>query len=167
MLHFDFMVFSPTGKAAALEQTWMTLSRVIAGPTLSARISERSGIELHRGALMALWRLVTDGPQLISDLAARAGVDVSTMSRLLRQLERDGLVVRERDVGDLRRVEVRITDQGREAHERVSAAATAILDEVVAEWTEEDCAAFICHLERFTAGLINHLEHPAEGKQGT
>ncbi len=149
-----------TDTIAALTETWATITRTAGGPELLERIREQSGVSLHRSALVTLWRLANDGPQLISELAVGVGVDVSTMSRLLRQLGRDGLVERERQSDDLRRVEIRITDAGIEAHRRVSDALTAILAEAIEDWTQSDRDALVLLLSRFAESFIAQIERP-------
>ena len=49
----------------------------------------------------------------IKDLGARLRLDSGTLTPLLKRLERDGLVTRERDPADERRLVVRLTDEGR------------------------------------------------------
>jgi DNA-binding MarR family transcriptional regulator len=51
-------------------------------------------------------------PTSLNDLAAHMGVTASTMSLAVDRLQRAGYVVRERDAGDRRRLELRLTDDG-------------------------------------------------------
>jgi DNA-binding MarR family transcriptional regulator len=141
---------------ARLTEAWTNLTRAAASPAFAERLEERSGVSLHRSALVTLWRLVTDGPQRISDLADAVGVDVSTMSRLVRQLERDRLVERVRAEDDLRCVEIRPAAAGLETHARVAEARTAILAEVIEDWSESDRAAFVRFMTRFAEDFVAH-----------
>jgi len=59
------------------------------------------------------------------DLARGLGIESPTLTRHLDNLERNGLVVRQRSVGDRRAVRVELTDAGEEAHERMLAAVIA------------------------------------------
>lgn len=149
-----------TGTIQALTETFAVMTRTAASPALMHRIHELSGVTLHRSALATVWRLANFGPQLISELAEGVGVDVSTMSRLLRQLERDGLVARGRHGSDQRCVQIALTPAGVRAHERVSAARTAMLTEILEDWPERDRAAFVRLLGRFAEDLTSHLEQP-------
>jgi len=63
--------------------------------------------------LSALSVLVFGGPRPMSALAAAEQVQPPTISRLVRELERDGLVERVRDVADRRVLQVRATPLGR------------------------------------------------------
>src|SRR5689334_6853600 len=56
-----------------------------------------------------------DGPLPVGEIAVGAGVSAPTATRMLDNLEREGLVVRERRDGDRRLVHVRVTAQGRKA----------------------------------------------------
>jgi len=62
----------------------------------------------------ALIGLVEVGDQKVGDLAALISADFSTLSHLLRRLERDGWVARTRDETDSRAVKVSLTEAGRE-----------------------------------------------------
>ena len=144
----------------ALAETFGAITRAAGSPALIERIRELSGVGLHRSALVTLWRLANSGPQLISELADGVGVDASTMSRLLRQLEREGLVKRGRDASDLRCVQITITAAGRRAHERVAVARSVMLTEVLDGWQQEDRDAFVLLLERFSEGFVEYLDRP-------
>ena len=60
----------------------------------------------------ALSVLVFSGPQTLGQLAAAEQVSPPTMSRLVDNLERNNLAVRERDEADRRVVRVRATETG-------------------------------------------------------
>lgn len=60
---------------------------------------------------------VLDGKSLaMGDLADQVGLHQSTMSRVVDRLERDGYVVRKRDPGKKRLVEVSLTADGRKLY---------------------------------------------------
>ncbi|MGN2638774.1 MarR family winged helix-turn-helix transcriptional regulator [Nocardia takedensis] len=58
------------------------------------------------------------GPMPVGRIAAYAGVAGPTATRMLKQLEADGVVTRERSSQDERRVDVALTDHGRELVDR-------------------------------------------------
>lgn len=62
-----------------------------------------------------LRRLERDGPQGVTSLARQLGVLPSSVTVASQRLERMGLVERRRGRGDERRVELALTDSGREA----------------------------------------------------
>lgn len=65
--------------------------------------------------MLALWER---SPRTLSDLAADLALDPATASPLVKRLEADGLVVRNRSVGDERRLDIDLTDAGRSLRER-------------------------------------------------
>lgn len=59
--------------------------------------------------LVVLWER---GPQGVGDLAAALGMDFGTLSPMLKRVERKGLIVRQRDAADERRVMVSLAPKG-------------------------------------------------------
>jgi DNA-binding MarR family transcriptional regulator len=68
--------------------------------------------ELSRTSTSVLALLRDDGPQRITELAAREAVAQPSMTSLVSRLERDGLVERREDPADRRAVLVAITGEG-------------------------------------------------------
>lgn len=60
--------------------------------------------------MLALWERA---PRSLSDLAEEIALDPATASPLVKRLETQGLVRRERRVGDERRLDITLTDDGR------------------------------------------------------
>ncbi len=60
--------------------------------------------------MLALWE--ADGPMTVGDISARLRLDSGTVTPLLKRLEHVGLVTRERDEQDERRVLVRLSPEG-------------------------------------------------------
>ena len=82
---------------------------------------------LTRARLSALALLVLGGPRTLGRLAADEGVRPPTMTRLVRAMERDGLVSRERHPTDGRSIVIRATPAGEAELERGRAARMAPL----------------------------------------
>ena len=80
------------------------------------RVDDESGLTAAR--LSALSVLVFGGPTTLGALARAEQVSAPTMSRLVRALERDGLVVREPHSEDGRAIVVAASPQGRAILER-------------------------------------------------
>lgn len=59
--------------------------------------------------MLVLWE---QDDQVVSQLGDRLGLDSGTLTPLLKRLEAHGLVRRERDEADERRVRVRLTEEG-------------------------------------------------------
>lgn len=71
---------------------------------------------------------LADGSMSVSELARHERIAVPSMSKLIAAMVGDGLVARERDTTDARRVEVAITDEGRGALAVASRQGTEWLD---------------------------------------
>jgi DNA-binding MarR family transcriptional regulator len=88
-----------------------------------------------------------------SDVAAAAELDLSTVSRQLRQLERLGLVTRRPDGDDRRACRMSLTAQGRECLSAVRASRAAMLDQVFLDWPDAERRQLLGLLDRLLAGL--------------
>lgn len=76
---------------------------------------------IGEGQFRAMAVLYEDGDQHVGTLAERCGVADPTMSKMLRSLEGNGLVVRSTDAENRRVVWVRLTPQGRALFDELSA----------------------------------------------
>lgn len=99
------------------------------------KVDDETGLTAAR--LSALSVLVFGGPASLGELARAEQVSAPTMSRLVRVLERDGLVVREAHESDARSVRVRATAKGRGVLQRARARRV----EELAELLERSSAA--------------------------
>lgn len=79
------------------------------------------GINVFSARVLILLHL--DEASTVGELAEKAGLDQSTLSHILRRLERDGLLKRIRVVHDNRSVLVSLTPAGQEAGKQCWAAA--------------------------------------------
>jgi len=68
----------------------------------------------------ALHELDTDPPLSQRELAERLRLEKSSVSRLAAELERKGLLTRERDPDNHRQYRLRLTDRGRAAHAQMA-----------------------------------------------
>ena len=85
---------------------------------VGARIAAAFSGELEpHGLSLAMWRvlavLAEAGPQRQIDLAELTSIDASTLSRLIKTVQRLGLVTRARSTSSLREVSIELTPQGR------------------------------------------------------
>lgn len=87
--------------------------------TARGRIAEGAGLTLSQTRLLE--PLSESGALSVGGLATRAGVSSPTATRMLKALERDGMVVRSRAVGNERVVEVSLTERGRRSLREQSA----------------------------------------------
>ena len=74
--------------------------------------------------MLVLWE--QDGPT-VSELGERLWLDSGTLTPLLKRLEASGLVGRQRDLQDERRVRITLTPQGRALRERAEGVPACVL----------------------------------------
>lgn len=95
---------SPTDIANRLHSTAIHLLRGLRS------VDELAGISARR--LSALSVIVFAGPITISELAQAEQVSLPTTSRMMKDMEFDGLVARIPDQDDKRSVKIQVTEQG-------------------------------------------------------
>ena len=104
---------------------------------LLARLLVRQlGGELSRTEV-GLLNTLSDGPQRITELAEREGLAQPTMTSLVKQLEQQRLVRRDRQADDGRVVLVHLTDTGAAALEDYRARVRELLGSYLAEIPDE------------------------------
>jgi DNA-binding MarR family transcriptional regulator len=136
---------------AELEQQLMVLARRLSKPV---RLHGPSGwTVLDRPAYQALWRIVDEGPLRPTALAGLLEVDLSVVSRQVRSLEDEGLVLRTPDPADARAALVSASAAGLEAFRETQRQRTQVLSEVLGGWSEADRDAFVELLGRFNEQL--------------
>jgi len=79
----------------------------------------RAGAALTPSETTILSVVVRQGPLRLTDLAASEGMNPTMLSRLVRDLEGDGLVQRKTDRVDRRAARVEATPAGRRLHARI------------------------------------------------
>ncbi len=119
-----------------------------------SRVADQSGAGLTPSQFRLLAAL-EDAPSLtVGELARAAGVSSPTATRMLDGLEQDGIVKRERDAEDRRRMAVRPTAKGRrelaKAQERVAGAR----EQIYAQLTPDERA----QAERLLPRLAEAIE---------
>ena len=89
-----------------------------------ARIAAAFNAEMRQiGASLQVWRVLAalrekDGRRM-GDLSETTSIEVSTLTRLVDNMEKDGLVVRRRDSGDARAIALHVTASGRRLTQRI------------------------------------------------
>ncbi|WP_249416950.1 MarR family winged helix-turn-helix transcriptional regulator [Streptomyces sp. TS71-3] len=103
-----------------------------------------------------------------TDLAAHYALDKSTVSRQVAALERDGLVRREVDPGDLRGQVLGLTEAGTSVLAAVTQSRRAAFETRLAGWPREDLVRFAAYLERYNDhGPHMERSEGAEGSEGS
>ncbi|MGE5151472.1 MAG: MarR family winged helix-turn-helix transcriptional regulator [Rhodospirillaceae bacterium] len=89
-----------------------------------ARIAGAFNAEMRQiGASLQVWRVLAalreqDGRRM-GDLSKTTSIEVSTLTRLVDNMEKDGLVARRRDSGDARAISLHVTASGRRLTQRI------------------------------------------------
>jgi len=89
-----------------------------------ARIAAAFNTEMRQvGASLQIWRVLAalrekDGRRM-GDLAKTTSIEVSTLTRLVDNMEKDGLVMRRREAGDARAISLHVTASGRRLTQRI------------------------------------------------
>lgn len=120
---------------------------------LHAEVTTVAGVRLELPALAVLVALDTDGAQRPSALAETLMLDLSTVSRQLSALERDGRVLRQRDPCDNRAQLVELSPAGHDLLAVVRATRVQRLAARLPHWSEDELAGFGALLSRFTADI--------------
>jgi len=136
-----------------VEQAFTVLSRRATLPRMRAQLVEQVGAPIEPGLYPLLRRVGQWGPIRTSELAARIGLDVSTISRQLAGLERAGLLVRTVDPLDRRAALLALSQEGERIVARIQRARHAMMDEALADWPVEDLEQLAELLERFADAL--------------
>lgn len=107
------------------------------------------GDTIEQGTFWLLKNLATHGSMRVTDLAAHAGLDASTVSRHVAQLQRDDLIHRRPDPEDRRAQLVELSPQGRQKLEDGYRRRRAILTQAFDQWETKDLAQLESLLGRF------------------
>ena len=156
----------PARVSAGLERSLTQVARVI----LRLDVPQDAlpdGASIGRTGYWLLVLVSEQGPLRLSDLAGTVELDLSTISRQIRDLVASGLITRTPDPADGRAALLSLTDQGVAVLEAVSESRRQVLAEAIAEWTDEERNALAGGLLRLGTGL-QHLRdlsstepHPA------
>lgn len=123
--------------------------RVVLG-RLIRRLRAEHGFSLAQGAVLG--RLDREGPQSVSDLAARERMKPQSMAQTVVDLEAGAYVERRPDPGDRRRALISLTDGGRELLAASRQRREGWLERAIEELPDEDRAT----VERAVV-LLAHL----------
>ena len=97
----------------------------------------------------------------VSDLASRSAVTQGTMTVALQRLNKQGLIVREKDHADARAARIYLTKKGKNLAEETHQRTIGVCDSLCAEISPDDRAQFIKSLQFVARTLRNVL-----GKRG-
>lgn len=120
------------------------------------------GDQLDPGTFALLKGLHCHGAMRVTDLAAFAGLDTSTVSRHVQHLHKAGLIERSSDPADGRAQKVGLTAEGREILEQSIARRHDLLNQTLKHWDESEIDLLDTLLARFVSDIAQTraaLEH--------
>jgi DNA-binding MarR family transcriptional regulator len=151
----------PQDTLYAVDEALRALFRGRRGARLHAEACRRVDVRLDPPAFFLL-SLLAERPARLTDLACRVGLDASTISRKLQELEAAGLTTRQDDPADRRAALLTLSEQGLETLSRVGDARRAHLGELLADWSEADRLELARLLGRFAETVARSA---AEGRR--
>ncbi len=123
----------------------MGVGRRLKPRTVDGRVDPASVFVLHQ--------LAANAPARLTELARCMGLDPSTISRHIRQLETSGYVTRADDPDDRRAARLRLTDRGQAVMDEAMRSRIAIIDKAVAGWSDDDVHTLTTLMTRLAAAL--------------
>jgi DNA-binding MarR family transcriptional regulator len=142
----------PTRVSAGLERSLTQVARAILRLDVPADALP-DGASIGRTGYWLLVLVSEQAPLRLSDLAGTVELDLSTISRQIRDLVASGLITRTPDPADGRAALLSLTDRGVAVLESVSEFRRRVLAEAIAEWTDEERNLLTSGLLRLGAGL--------------
>jgi DNA-binding MarR family transcriptional regulator len=142
----------PTATGQDLVVSLLTVARRLRSRLPEGRIDPAMMFVLHHVAAR--------GPLRVSALAGAMGLDTSTASRHVRQLEDGGYLARTGDPDDRRAFQVRLTRRGRAALDQAMRARGRLVDRATADWPEDDRATLTTLMTRLAESLDRLADDP-------
>jgi DNA-binding MarR family transcriptional regulator len=142
-----------------IAQALMDLMRRHHLPRLHAHLAAQAGVPLVERAGMPVVRFIAHhAPVSVSDVAEALGIDGSTVSRHVSRLEQAGFLARTPDPKDGRVSLLQVTEAGHDAFRRVHEARQALLEDVLADWSQQDQKRLAGDLRRLANDFNAYIE---------
>lgn len=138
--------------SAGLERSLTQVARAILRLEVPANALPE-GVSINRTGHWLLVRVSEQAPVRLSDIAESVDLDLSTISRQVRDLVAAGLLRKVPDPADGRAALLSLTDEGAAVLEAVSESRRQVLAEAISGWTSEERNALASGLLRLGAGL--------------
>jgi DNA-binding MarR family transcriptional regulator len=141
---------SPTLPLETITGQDLVVALLGVGRRLKARLPQG---HIDPALMFVLHQIQANGSLRVSELAGCMGLDASTASRHVRNLEDGGYLARTGDPGDRRASRVRLTPKGRSALARALRARAVVVDRAIADWPDEDRATLASLMTRLADSL--------------
>lgn len=149
----------PKQTAALLVDRIFDLQRVLRCVTSANLRPQDPGI-----ALQGVLRIIGEaGESRATDLAVRLGVGASALSRHIADLEEHGLVLRRPDPADRRASLISLTEAGHSEVRGSEQRRSELLQEALADWSEDEADKAALLLERLSQTLHTSLRAKPTG----
>jgi DNA-binding MarR family transcriptional regulator len=156
----------PASPRSAVEELTTGLSSLFQALQRMKAAASRSGepeAERERAAHVLLFPLCHEGPLRQTELAELVHADPSTVSRHVARLVDQGLVTRVPDERDGRASRLVVTEAGHAALDALRSERERHLEQVTADWSAEDLAAFTTLFGRLLDDISASLPGAADG----
>ena len=120
-----------------------------------------AGNRIDRMALMVLGTLGYCGPSRLTTVAERTGLDPSTVSRQVADLEKAGLLARDTDPEDRRAILLKATAEGQQLLDRLSHGRRRRIERLLSDWHPDDIVTFGRLLGQLNAATEKYGEQNA------
>ncbi|CAN7309604.1 MarR family winged helix-turn-helix transcriptional regulator [Pararhizobium sp. LjRoot238] len=131
--------------------------RLLVGRRVLARLAidkVAPGFEIsHLDVLDAVRRAEPDDEVTVGTIAELMRIDPSRASRIVADMVARGVLRREASQADARRIIVVMTDLGKKLMLEVQAVKRAVIETILADWPEEEVAAFSVLFDKFVTGM--------------
>ncbi|MQA84848.1 MAG: MarR family transcriptional regulator [Streptosporangiales bacterium] len=117
-----------------------------------------AGVSLQPSSYRLLMVLDEIRPTPLGDLADSLAMSLPMASRMVRELEGEGLVTRRNTESDRRVTMVDLTAAGERAVERMVQAGISVTGDVVASWSAADLAVLDELLARWTTDIVRYTD---------
>jgi DNA-binding MarR family transcriptional regulator len=148
-----------TATATLAQEANDAVARLVKVAVCSHRQAPRAHDRVDQAALTILFKLL-DGPRRVSALAELTYTDVSTASRHVTHLVRQGLADKLPDPADGRAYRVTLSASGRELVGAAKAAAAERMRHVLADWTDAEVRSLVAMLARLADDLDSGMTRP-------
>ena len=131
-------------------------------PAFQGQILAKSGESIDQQSHQTLRHLLAWGPMRPTALAEVLGTGASHVSKIVRRLEGDGLVMRATDPSDRRANLISLTAAGETAAHGVYALGDRMIEEVLDGWSPADVRLYTELTERFVQNALDSAERMLE-----
>jgi DNA-binding MarR family transcriptional regulator len=141
------------------------LLRLNASRRVQGEWAAAAGVPMSQPGFTLLRRIQESGPLSLTELGRLTHMDAASVTRQVIQLERSGLVQRDRSERDGRVALVSVTPTGADARARISAVLDQHLADALAPWPAEDRRQLAELLTRLVDDLRATRYQPAAGSE--